>query len=47
MLIVLQADNAKQSVVIFVGSYRHKRARALTHFAWASAQISDLIGAVV
>jgi len=29
--------------VISAGSHRHKRARTLTDFALASAQISDLI----
>jgi prophage antirepressor-like protein len=47
MLIVLQADDAKEPVVISAGSYRHKRARALTDFARASVQISDLIEAGV
>ena len=45
MLIVLQADDAKEPVVISAGSYRHKRARALTDFARASVKISDLIEA--
>ncbi|CAJ0690444.1 BRO-N domain-containing protein [Ralstonia wenshanensis] len=45
MLIVLQDDEAKEPVVISAGSYRHKRARALTDFARASVQISDLIEA--
>ncbi|CAJ0772011.1 hypothetical protein R8510_02189 [Ralstonia chuxiongensis] len=45
MLIVLQHDDAKEPVVISAGSYRHKRARALTDFARASVQISDLIEA--
>ncbi|MET3444698.1 BRO family protein [Ralstonia sp. 1138] len=47
MLIVLQHDEAKEPVVISAGSYRHKRARALTDFARASVQISDLIEAGV
>ena len=47
MLIVLQDDEAKEPVVISAGSYRHKRARALTDFARASVQISDLIEAGV
>jgi prophage antirepressor-like protein len=47
MLIVLQRDDAKEPVVISAGSYRHKRARALTDFARASVQISDLIEAGV
>ncbi|CAJ0734732.1 BRO-N domain-containing protein [Ralstonia mannitolilytica] len=47
MLIVLQHDDAKEPVVISAGSYRHKRARALTDFARASVQISDLIEAGV
>jgi prophage antirepressor-like protein len=47
MLIVLQHDDAKEPVVISSGSYRHKRARALTDFARASVQISDLIEAGV
>jgi prophage antirepressor-like protein len=47
MLIVLHADDAKEPVVISAGSYRHKRARALTDFARASVQISDLIEAGV
>ena len=47
MLIVLQDDDAKEPVVISAGSYRHKRARALTDFARASVQISDLIEAGV
>ena len=47
MLIVLQHDDAKGPVVISAGSYRHKRARALTDFARASVQISDLIEAGV
>jgi prophage antirepressor-like protein len=47
MLIVLQADDAKEPVVISAGSYRHKRARALTDFARASVQIADLIEAGV
>jgi len=47
MLIVLQHDDAKEPVVIPAGSYRHKRARALTDFARASVQISDLIEAGV
>ena len=38
------ADDAKEPVVIFAGSYRHKRCRALTDFARASVQISDLGG---
>ncbi|MFX3549979.1 BRO family protein [Ralstonia mannitolilytica] len=46
-LIVLQADDAKEPVVISAGSYRHKRSRALTDFARASVQISDLIEAGV
>ncbi|OCS47450.1 BRO-N domain-containing protein [Ralstonia pickettii] len=45
--IVLQHDDAKEPVVISAGSYRHKRARALTDFARASVQISDLIEAGV
>lgn len=47
MLIVLQDDETKEPVVISAGSYRHKRARALTDFARASVQISDLIEAGV
>ncbi|CAJ0773655.1 hypothetical protein [Ralstonia chuxiongensis] len=47
MLIVLQHDDAKEPVVISAGSYRRKRARALTDFARASVQISDLIEAGV
>jgi prophage antirepressor-like protein len=47
MLIVLQHDDAKEPVVISAGSYRHKRARALTDFARASVQISNLIEAGV
>ncbi|WP_316880337.1 BRO-N domain-containing protein [Ralstonia wenshanensis] len=47
MLIVLQDEDAKEPVVISAGSYRHKRARALTDFARASVQISDLIEAGV
>ncbi len=47
MLIVLQHDDTKEPVVISAGSYRHKRARALTDFARASVQISDLIEAGV
>ena len=47
MLIVLQHDEANEPVVISAGSYRHKRARALTDFARASVQISDLIEAGV
>ena len=47
MLIVLQHDDAKEPVVISAGSYRHKRASALTDFARASVQISDLIEAGV
>ncbi|MCO5411213.1 Bro-N domain-containing protein [Ralstonia mojiangensis] len=47
MLIVLQHDEAKEPVVISAGSYRHKRARALTDFARASVQIPDLIEAGV
>jgi hypothetical protein len=47
MLIVLQADDAKEPVVISAGSYWCKRARALTDFARASAQISHLIEAGV
>ncbi len=38
---------AKESVVISAGSYRHKRARALTDSARAAVQISDLIEAGV
>jgi len=47
MLIVLQAEDAKEPVVISAGSHRHNRARALTDFARASVQISDLIEAGV
>ncbi|CAJ0807216.1 hypothetical protein LMG19087_00045 [Ralstonia wenshanensis] len=47
MLIVLQDDEAKEPVIISARSYRHKRARALTDFARASVQISDLIEAGV
>jgi len=36
------ADDAKEPVVIFAGSYRHKRCRALANFVQASVQISHL-----
>ncbi|WP_024972659.1 hypothetical protein [Ralstonia pickettii] len=46
MLIVLQHD-AKEPAVISSGTYRRERARALTDFARASVQISELIEAGV
>lgn len=45
MLIALKVDEAKERAVISAGNYRRKRARALTDFARASVQISDLIEA--
>ncbi|MCO5414973.1 hypothetical protein [Ralstonia mojiangensis] len=36
------ADDAKEPVVIFAGSYRHERCRALVNFVQASVQVSDL-----
>ena len=47
MLIGLQHDDAKEPAVISAGTYRHERARALTDFARASVQISELIEAGV
>jgi len=47
MLIVLQHDDAKEPAVISADTYRHERARALTDFARASVQISELIEAGV
>ena len=41
--LLLRCRDAKEPVVISAGSYRHKRARALTDFARATVQISDLV----
>ena len=41
--LLLRCRDAKEPVVISAGSFRHKRARALTDFARATVQISDLV----